>query len=176
MVNSVQFCVPGTAQPQGSKVGRIVRGNVVMIEQADLATPNKTSGRLKTWRMEVSEHAWFAWRSVHSGVAPAPWDGPVSLSAEFVLPRPISDRLKSGDLRKGARAAHTVKPDLSKLVRAIEDSMSGVVYRDDAQAVEYCCISKRYCGPSEHPHVTIIVTRLSLFARIWAYVKAVLGS
>jgi len=83
------------------------------------------------------------WRAVVAVVAgqhrPAKLlDGPLSLTARFFLPRPKS-------LPK--RIEHPAKkPDLSKLVRAIEDALTGIIWRDDAQVVHENA-SKHYGEP-----------------------------
>jgi Holliday junction resolvase RusA-like endonuclease len=55
--------------------------------------------------------------------------GPVALTMTFTLVRPPSVSAKR-------RPQPTVKPDLSKLYRAAEDAMTGIVFVDDAQVVE----------------------------------------
>jgi Holliday junction resolvase RusA-like endonuclease len=56
-------------------------------------------------------------------------------------------------VRKGAPDSPTTKPDSLKICRAIEDAMSGVLYRDDSQI---CChsIIKRY-GTSDLVRVKV---------------------
>lgn len=75
--------------------------------------------KLHEWRQLVAA-------SIPPGVEPL--DGPVSLTVLFELPRPKSLRQKD--------VAHTKRPDLDKLVRAIGDALTGVVYRDDSQVVD----------------------------------------
>ena len=155
----VTIRVTGLPQAQGSKVGRVVghratvRGRfavveprVVLTESADLATKTMPSDRLKRWRKAVRSAAFLAWRESHGDTSPDPWECAVELAFEFVVPRPESDWLASGALRKGARRWPTTKPDLSKLVRAVEDSLSGVVYRDDAQVCGYGLSRQRYAA------------------------------
>lgn len=149
--------VAGLPQPQGSKVGRvvgaratvggrlaIVEPRVVLTEQADMAGKTREGGRLKAWRATVQRRAFLAWRAAHGDRSPDPWECAVELAFEFVLPRPESDWLASGKLRKGAREHPTTKPDLSKVIRAIEDALAGIVYRDDAQVCAYGRTFKRY--------------------------------
>lgn len=75
-----------------------------------------------------------------------PMDGPLAMVLVFELPRPKS---------LPQRVVHHVKkPDLDNLVKAIKDSLRGVVYRDDSQVVRLEA-SKGY-GPN--PGVRITVT------------------
>ena len=65
-----------------------------------------------------------------------PLEGPVSLALNFVLLRPAS-------VSRTKRPYPTVKPDASKLLRAVEDALTGVVYRDDSQIVDLT-VTKRF--------------------------------
>jgi Holliday junction resolvase RusA-like endonuclease len=58
---------------------------------------------------------------------------PVALYAYIYLPRPKSHYLKSGQIRPAAPTYPTVKPDLSKVMRAIEDAGTGIWWDDDRQ-------------------------------------------
>lgn len=70
---------------------------------------------------------------------------PVSIIADFVFTGPK----KMPKDRRGM----TVKPDLDKLLRALKDSLTGVVYKDDAQVTEVS-MKKEY-GLVEHVKVSI---------------------
>lgn len=65
----------------------------------------------------------------------APWEGPVSVALTFYLPRPKS-------LPKRVRQPAT-RPDIDKLVRAVLDALTGIVFGDDGQVVSLAA-SKRY--------------------------------
>jgi crossover junction endodeoxyribonuclease RusA len=54
--------------------------------------------------------------------------GPVSLAVVFYMPRPKSLPKKVTE--------HTKKPDLDKLVRALKDALTGIVWTDDSQVVQ----------------------------------------
>lgn len=109
---TLSFRVLGVPVPQGSKKGYVVGGRVVLVESSEK--------QLKPWREAVAHAA----KDAH-GDSP-PYDGALWLEAMFVMPRPKS-------ARKGA-IWHTTKPDSSKLLRALEDSLTiaGVI-RDDAR-------------------------------------------
>ena len=61
-------------------------------------------------------------------------DGPLLLTVQFIVPRPKGHYGVRG-LRPSAPAYPTVRPDVTKLVRAVEDALTGIVWRDDSQVV-----------------------------------------
>ena len=65
-------------------------------------------------------------------------DGPIELSIIFYMPRPknhFGTGKKAGILKANAPQWHTTKPDRTKLTRGLEDSLTGVIWRDDSQVV-----------------------------------------
>lgn len=65
--------------------------------------------------------------------------GPVGLEVTFYRPRPMGHfgkGKKAGILKASSPAYPLPKPDNTKLRRAIEDGMKGVVYKDDSQIVD----------------------------------------
>ena len=76
---------------------------------------------------------------------PAPVDGALAMRVTFFLRRPQS-------LPK--REQHPVKrPDLSNLLKAVEDALQGVVYRDDSQIIRLD-VEKRY-DPAPGARITV---------------------
>ncbi len=68
----------------------------------------------------------------------APFDGPLSFTALFYLPRPASLS------RKASNGAMPVKrPDLDNLVHKLTDRFNGVFWKDDSQVTDIV-IRKRY--------------------------------
>jgi len=135
----IVIVVDGMPEPQGSKAARVVKGRAILTEGF-----GDGPRRRKAWREAVADAArlWLQ----HNG-RPAPLDGPLRVTLEFRLSRPAS-------------AAKRVlfpmrKPDLSKLVRSAEDSLSGLIYTDDARIVEEFS-SKRF-ALGEPPGATITV-------------------
>ena len=134
--HQLRFSVAGIARPQGSlRAFQDGRRTVVKADNAQLAS----------WRRDVSWAAQTAARSILAGVAL----GPVQLALTFHLQRPAS-------VGRSIRP-HIVKPDLDKLVRAVGDAMTGIVYRDDAQ-VTVTIAAKRYVDVGIEPHVDIEAT------------------
>lgn len=59
-----------------------------------------------------------------------PLQGPVKLTLSIVFPLPKSKRATRN---RPAPTWHTSKPDASNVLKAVEDAMNGIVYRDDSQ-------------------------------------------
>lgn len=112
--------VQGKPAPKGSSVA--FRHN----KSGALITWASNRARLRPWEASIRSAAARA-RGRHPLL-----DGPMDLEVMFFFPQAKSPRSQ--------RACHTVKPDLSKLVRGIEDAMTGVLYRDDAQIVRIAAV------------------------------------
>jgi len=56
---------------------------------------------------------------------------------------------------------HTRKPDLDKLLRAVGDALTRVVYLDDAQIISYGESRKRYAAIGETPGVSIRIEEIA---------------
>jgi Holliday junction resolvase RusA-like endonuclease len=85
--------------------------------------------------------------------------GPIELCLCFFLEHPKS-HYRAGKfkhlLKSDAPLLHTIKPDLTKLVRAVEDALTGVIWKDDSQ-VSSACSLKQYAPFGSKPGVRIIV-------------------
>lgn len=134
----MDFEVQGIPVPQGSKRMGKHGTRFVILDDNDRA--------LKPWRRTV------AWAATHAK-RPAQWelcDGPVALTLVFYMPKPPSVK----------RATAHVKPDLSKLVRAVEDSLTEAgVWVDDSRVTE-CHATKHYADAAHPPGVHVSVRRL----------------
>ena len=106
-------------RPQGSK--RHI-GNGVMVE---------SSKHVANWRAFARLCAVHAMR----GQEIAGKGTPVRVVARFRFDRPRKHYNAKG-LKPDAAMAHVGKPDADKLLRALLDSMSGVVFYDDSQVCE----------------------------------------
>jgi Holliday junction resolvase RusA-like endonuclease len=62
-------------------------------------------------------------------------DGPLQLTAHFVVPRPKGHHGAKGSVRPSAPAYPITRPDTTKLLRALEDACTGILWRDDSQIV-----------------------------------------
>lgn len=123
----IRFTVLGRARPQGSK-RHVGRG--VMVE---------SSKALKPWRQDVAGMASYE----VAGSMPFAAHVPVKLSLDFYFAAP----------KKCKRAGMTTKPDASKLARAIEDSLTGIVFHDDAQVVQL--LVRKFYGTPERVEIEV---------------------
>jgi crossover junction endodeoxyribonuclease RusA len=137
----ISFTVPGRAQPAGSKRAFIRGGRPVVVD----ANPNAGA-----WKERVALVA----AQAHRG---PPITGPVELSITVRLLRPQGHWKKSGGLVKDAPEYPIVRPDLTKLVRALEDALTGIVWLDDSQVIAQH-VKKIYADRDE---VLISARRLS---------------
>ena len=122
IIKFVVYCKP---EPQGSSRAYIPKGWTRAVITSD-------NPKLKGYRSEVAKVAALECRGrmFPSTVA-------VDVALNFVLTRPKSAR---------RRLLPTVRPDLDKLIRATFDSLTGIVYADDAQVVRVSAC-KQYGSP-----------------------------
>lgn len=136
----IDFVVAGIPQPAGSKKIVTARGGArvgrpILIDDA--------SNRSRGWRKTVAAAA----RDAMEGREPL--EGPLSLMLVFSMPRPayhFGTGRNADTLKPSAPARPTVKPDVLKLARLVEDVLTGIVYLDDAQIV-FETLTKRYGRP-----------------------------
>lgn len=127
MIEPVEFRVAGLPATQGSKtIGKTKDGRAFVRD----SNPRG----LREWRRAVRDGAERAMRGRElldaDGLA-------LRLTCVFSLQRPMS--------RPKRHHYPDKRPDLSKLVRAAEDAMKGIVWRDDSQVCEQVA-RKRYAG------------------------------
>lgn len=116
----LSFTVYGLAQPAGSKVAMKTKTGRLLVRDAAKGS--------RPWKTQVAQAAGEAMNG--SGLL----DGALELSVIFTVPRPKGHYGVRG-LRPSAPEHPTVRPDVTKLLRAIEDACTGIVWRDDAQIV-----------------------------------------
>lgn len=130
--------VLGLAQPAGSKRAfRHPKTGRPIVTDA-----NRNS---KPWQAEVKAAA----VEVMDRVGLELICGPLAVEFTFIKPRPkghFRTGAKAHLLRPSAPVWPSTRPDVLKLARGVEDALTGVVWRDDAQIVEEY-LFKRYGSP-----------------------------
>lgn len=152
MTDLIEFEVTGRAASQGSiryhpvsdSDGKplIRNGRPVLISHHD-------SKILQPWRRRVAANARLA-----MGGRP-PLTGAVELVVTIYRPRPKTNYNSKGELKDDAPTYPATRPDTLKQVRAIEDALTGIVWKDDSQVVDHV-LYKRFSGS---PTVLIAVHR-----------------
>lgn len=163
----ITITVHGTPGPQGSKRHL---GNGVMIE---------SSKKVKPWRDDVKAAAITVMECGDIGnvrLHRPPLDGPLVASMVFTIREQPTSRpawWPAGvkfSRKLLWRPAST--PDLSKLLRATEDALTGVAWKDDARVVEYVRLAKYYVG---HPATDVLPHGPGCVIRIWPLGAAALA-
>lgn len=129
-----ELTVYGNAEPAGSKRGLYRPQLGVRIVDAN--------PKSRAWKDLVSQEA--------GKIADGLLQGPLELRAVFYRPRPAGHYgtgRNASVLKRSAPAYPTTKPDTTKLLRGIEDAMTGILYRDDAQIVRQV-VSKQWGDPA----------------------------
>jgi Holliday junction resolvase RusA-like endonuclease len=88
-----------------------------------------TKPETRAWQRVVANHARKAMGAV------MPHEGPVSLSVQFYQAVPRSWSRKKRGEALSCKLWPTSRPDLSNLVKSIEDACIGILYLDDSQIV-----------------------------------------
>lgn len=111
--------IPGKPQPGGSKRAFIPKGWTRPVITDD-------NPKAADWKRTVQVFAQTEGMEI--------LEGPLRVSMTFYLARPQGHWGKRGLLQSAPPFPHR-KPDVLKLARPTEDSLSGLAYRDDAQIV-----------------------------------------
>lgn len=137
-IYTLAFTAYGTPQPAGSKRA-FVKGN-----HARVVDDNPKG---KPWKNAVG------WEAVAAMAGRTMLDVPLTVAFRFYVARPKGHFGKRG-LLPSAPAHPAVRPDVLKLARAVEDALTGIVWRDDAQIVRET-LTKEY-GEPERVEVEVV--------------------
>lgn len=118
----IKIVVPGIPRPAGSK-------RVVTNRSTGKAYVIDANPKSRDWKTTVAQCASDAWNGEPL------MTGPIRLTIVFCVARPRAHYGAKGSLKLSAPTYPTTRPDLTKLVRAIEDALTGVIWRDDSQVV-----------------------------------------
>lgn len=140
---AVAFTVPGVPGTAGSKRAFVRAGRAVIVDACRRHTE---------WRAHVRHAA----SAVHGGPL---LDGPLVLVVAFRFARPAGHYGRRG-LRPTAPPVPWGRPDTTKLLRALEDALTGVLWVDDARIVDQYA-TKRY---ADAPGADVAVYRWEAIA------------
>lgn len=130
----IEFFVLGSPAPSGSKSGFPFKrkGGGIGVRMVDACK------RAKPWKTYVAVEA----AKVYRGPL---FEGPLSVHFHFYVVRPMCHHNLSYELNAlGKRMPYpTPRPDVLKLTRAVEDALTGVIWKDDSQICQEE-ISKEY--------------------------------
>ena len=161
-MNPIKFFVPGHARTAGSKTVQVMYqcqkckrkynkrpefcedcsyGDEIVTDIKPITVYRPASKFTKAWMQNVK---FFALKAVQRMV---PETGPIHLCIVFYFEHPkghYGTGRNAGRLKESAPRDYTKKPDLSKLVRAVEDAITGIVWKDDSQVAQITA-AKKYC-------------------------------
>lgn len=128
----ITFKVKGIPIPQGSKRAFNIGGKINLVE----ANPNH-----KAWRQQVSD---AAKQANDTGFL---YTCPIMVEYMFIMPKPQKPKFNQP----------AVKPDLDKLIRSINDALTGTLIKDDG-LITIIHAEKRYQTNFNPPGVQITIT------------------
>ena len=168
--------VDGEAKTAGSKNAGVIRskdapnphtgkpdGNLhpVPVPTRDGGTTAKTfvadsSGKPgKTWRSDIRDAVAAIYDVATQGVL----DVPLVLEVVFFRPHNSGHYGANNNLLPSAPAYPVARPDGTKLLRAFEDALTAVLWKDDSRIVS-CRWDKRFVPIDQPPHVEFAVWEL----------------
>jgi Holliday junction resolvase RusA-like endonuclease len=138
---TISFIVLGEPSPEGSTRAFYIP------KLKRTVTTHQNQSQLDAWRNRVATEAQnvLLGREWTSDRASA-----YTVDVDFVLPRPSS-------VPEHRRLRPTVKPDIDKLIRAVNDALAGILFPDDCQVVSIR-VTKGYEG-EQRPGAYIRVCR-----------------
>ena len=126
------FTIPGRPQQRGSKVAmRTNKLDRSGHRRIILRDSNKLSTAWMKYAAEMAGQAWGGRELISE---------PVMLAAQFHFNRPMSHfgtGRNAAKIKPSAPRIHGQSPDLAKLLRCLEDALTGVVYVDDRLVCAY---------------------------------------
>jgi Holliday junction resolvase RusA-like endonuclease len=146
-----EFVVYGHPQPAGSKKAFAIRkggkptGKVAVTDDAVHS---------RAWKQEVASACMVQSPPEHGLLL----RGPLVLIVQFFVARPrghFGTGRNEGKIRDSAPDFPTIRPDLTKLVRGVEDALTGVLWCDDSQVIAQH-LAKFYGEPER---AIVVVTR-----------------
>jgi Holliday junction resolvase RusA-like endonuclease len=149
----ISFFVAGLPQPAGSKRAFALKKGGVYTGRVAISDDNP---KARGWKDTVAACAVEACKNYATLL-----DCPIRLTVEFRLARPqfhFGTGRNAGILRESSPKYPTTRPDCTKMLRAVEDALTAVVWRDDSLIVDQV-VTKRY---AEKPGAWVEIEALEL--------------
>jgi len=143
----IEFFVTGIPRPGGSKRNFALKKGGEFTGKVGTVDMGKDNAR---WRADIAE---AARREMARIGMTEPFDCALHLACTFYRVQPKSHFTAKGELKRGYSKYPTSAPDTTKLVRALEDALNHVVWRDDSRVVNQEC-RKRY---GDTPGVRVVI-------------------
>ena len=163
MSRVVEFRVLGTPRPAGSKISHAIRRrDGTYVAQADgrpVVVTREPSRHVGAWRHVIAATASDAMAKLGGELFTAA----IKLDVVFVFARPkshYSTGKRRGLIRDASPRYHTHRPDLTKLLRAFEDALTGIVWRDDSQVAITHAVKQYSVADSDIPGAAATIAEL----------------
>ncbi len=157
MLQQLDFIVLGKPQQRGSKdaipIPKRGGGFITKANGFPMLAVKDSNEKSKSWMQEVRSAA----AAAHGG-RPLMM-GAIELSIEFHFARPKShygSGKNASFVKSSAPRIHAQSPDLAKLIRCLEDALTGVVWLDDRQVYRYGSIQRVWTTAQEMAIVRIV--------------------
>lgn len=143
----ISFFVPGCpiAQPRIKARGVFARGRVF----ARVYEPGGKTSPVRQWKSDLQAEAY---KHVNGSLLA----GPLALKATFFFPRP--QRLNRSKDPVGP-IPYDVKPDIENVLKALMDSMTGIIYNDDRQ-IASICVEKFFARKGGDPGTRVEISEI----------------
>jgi Holliday junction resolvase RusA-like endonuclease len=138
-MRELQFMIVGRPQQRGSKIAQPIYGRdrkPVMKNGRVISVVRDDNPKSESWMEQCRSGAFAAMQQAGMALM----TGPIELTAQFYFLRPKSHYgtgKNARTIKASAPRIHAQSPDLAKLIRCLEDSLTGVVWHDDKQVFRY---------------------------------------
>lgn len=155
---TLEFFVPGTPQTAGSKSAVPMKDGSARVIEAGTSQSRQAK---KSWRGDVRTTAQAAIFQAHVVELDSIWPSQQALAIEvvFIRRRPaghFGTGKNAGTVKDSAPRFPLTRPDATKLLRAAEDALTGIVWIDDAQIVDQH-VFKRFAPYGEPEGMRMVV-------------------
>jgi len=147
-LDKIEFFVAGTPVPQGSTKAFYIKKSQRVVTTHSNKNTDAWRQRIATEAQQVSRDASFYEDDPRTGY---------EVCLDFIFERPRSLPKKW--------AFNAKRPDLDKLVRAVLDGLTGILFPDDSQVIRIVA-SKRYAETDEMPGMNAVITKKTSGAQV----------